>query len=119
MAVPQDRGRAAEQVAAGYLELAGLRIQSRNVRLAGVEVDAVALDGATHVVVEVRWRVHAGFGGAAASIDRAKRERLVRAAHALLGQGARRVRIDVIAIDREPDGIRLRHVRNAIEGSIV
>lgn len=116
MAAPQDRGRAAEALVASYLELSGYRVVARNVRLGGVEVDLVADDGRVRVIVEVRMRSHPGFGGAAATVDRRKQDRLVRAAHALLQGGPDRVRIDVVALDTDPDGLRLTHHRNAIPG---
>ena len=116
MAVPQDRGRAAEALAAAYLELLGYQVVARNVRLGGVEVDLVADDGPVRVIVEVRLRSHRDFGGAAATVDRRKQERLVRAAHALLQCGNDHVRIDVLALDRDSEGLRLTHHRNAIDG---
>lgn len=116
MAVPQDRGRAAEALAAAYLELEGYHVVAHNVRLGGVEVDLVADDGPVRVIVEVRLRSRSDFGGAAASVDRAKQDRLVRAAQALLQRGCAEVRIDVIALDRDPEGLHLTHHRNAIAG---
>ena len=114
MAAPQDRGRAAEALAAAYLEMSGYHVVARNVRLGGVEVDLVADDGPVRVIFEVRLRSRNDFGGAAASLDRRKQARLVRAAHALLQAGAPHVRIDVLALDRELDGLRLTHYCNAI-----
>ena len=52
MAAPQDRGRAAEALAAAYLELIGYQVVARNLRLGGVEVDLVADDGPVRVIVE-------------------------------------------------------------------
>jgi putative endonuclease len=103
-------------MAAAFLELAGLRVVARNVRLGGVEVDAVATEGGTQVVVEVKVRTHAGFGGAAAAVDRAKQERLRRAAAALGARGPGAVRVDVVAIDLGPEGAEVRHYRGAVEG---
>jgi len=114
MGVAGARGRAGETLAIAYLELAGCRVIARNPRLAGVEVDAVVSDGAARVVVEVKVRGRADYGGAAAAIDHAKRERLVRAAHVLLQEGARCVRIDVVAVDLSPEGATIRHYRNAV-----
>jgi len=114
MGVTQDRGRAGEDLAVAYLQLAGLRPVGRNVRLGGVEVDVVADDGATRVLVEVRLRTRGDFGGAAATVDRRKRERLVRAARSLEQQGRSRIRVDVVAVDLDADGARLTHYRNAI-----
>lgn len=116
MGVTQHHGRAGETLAAAYLELAGCTIRARNVRMAGVEVDLIVNDGPAQVIVEVKVRGRADFGGAAAAIDHGKRARLVRAAAALQCAGARRVRIDVVAIDLDPEGARVRHYRSAVTG---
>ena len=68
-----SRGVAAEKAASDYLERAGLRIVARNWHCRYGELDIVARDGGTLVFVEVRQRRASGFGGAAASIDAAKR----------------------------------------------
>ena len=114
MGVAQDRGRAGEALAAAYLELVGCRCVARNVRLGGVEVDLVVDDGPARVVVEVRLRSREDYGGAAATLDGRKRDRLVRAASALEQQGARYPRVDVIAIDLCATGAMLTHHRNAV-----
>ena len=112
----QDRGRAGEALAAAYLELVGCRFVARNVRLAGVEVDLVVDDGASRVLVEVRLRSRDDYGGASATIVRAKRERLIRAARALEQQGVRHPRVDVVAVDLGPTGAVITHYRNAVTG---
>jgi len=114
MSVARRRGMAAETLAIAYLELTGCRVIARNLRLAGVEVDALVRDGEAQVVVEVKCRGRTDYGGAAAAIDVSKRARLVRAAHALQANGARRVRIDVVAVDVSIDGATLRHYRSAV-----
>src|SRR5262245_53745895 len=116
MGLAQWRGRAGEALAAAYLELVGCRIVARNARLGGVEVDLVADDGATRVLVEVRLRTRADYGGAAATVDAAKRARLARAAGALAAESHRPVRVDVLAVDVSPDGARLTHYRSALSG---
>jgi putative endonuclease len=114
MGVANMRGRAGEALAIAYLELAGCRVIARNLRLGGVEVDALAIDGPSQVVVEVKYRGRSDYGGAAAAVDAAKRVRLVRAARALQLAGTRRVRIDVVAVDLSPEGATVRHIRNAV-----
>ena len=116
MGLAQERGRAGEVLAAAYLELAGLEVTRRNARLAGVEVDLVAREGRTRVVVEVRLRNRSDYGGAAATIDERKRRRLRRAALALLAEEGGPVRVDVVAMDLAADGLTLRHVRDAVQG---
>jgi putative endonuclease len=114
MGITGIRGKAAEIVAAAYLELAGLRVVARNVRLGGVEVDLLATEGDAEVVVEVRFRSRSDYGGALPTIDRSKRARLLRAASVLVAKGSQRVRIDVIGIEIVEGGAVLRHVRDAV-----
>ncbi len=102
-----QRGRAAEGLAARYLEERGLRVLALNFRCRGGELDLVCRDGEHLVVVEVRQRTNGGFGGAIASIDAGKRRRLRRAtAYFLLVNRqcrAQRVRFDAVAIDGPPE----------------
>jgi putative endonuclease len=114
VALKDARGRAGEALAAAYLALAGLRVVDRNPRIAGVEVDLVAEDRGVTVLVEVKARSRSDFGGAAHAVDARKRERLRRAALAA-ARGARGVRVDVVTVELEADGARLRHYRNAVE----
>ena len=80
----QVAGNAAEDLAAAHLERAGLRILMRNYRVRGGEIDCIALDGNTLVFVEVRLRRNTRFGGAAASIDNRKQQRIIHAARCYL-----------------------------------
>jgi len=93
-------GQAAEALAAEWLASRGLRIVERNYRCRAGEIDLIAEDGAALVFVEVRLRRSAAYGGAAASVDHTKRQRLIRAAqHYLMGQADRPCRFDVILLD--------------------
>ena len=114
MGVAKSRGRAAEAMAAAYIELMGWEVLARNLRLSGVEVDLIACDGTAHIVIEVRCRTRSDYGGAALTIDGVKRGRLLRAAQTLARSDSIPVRIDVVAIDCDLQGARIRHYRNAI-----
>ena len=74
------RGKDAEARAATFLESRGLHIVARNYRGRFGEIDLIAQDGTMLVFVEVRARGSNSFGGAAASITAAKREKLTRTA---------------------------------------
>ena len=113
MGITQRRGHAGESLAAAYFELLGCGVLERNVKLAGVEVDLVVDDHGTRVLVEVKLRGRADFGGAALAVDRAKRERLRRAARALGGDNVA-LRIDVVGLETVDEGLVLRHYRNAV-----
>jgi putative endonuclease len=116
MGITGTRGRAAERLAAAYLELQGLEVAERNLRLGGVEIDLLAVEREVQVVVEVKFRSRADYGGALEAVDAAKRARLLRAASVLVARGHPRVRIDVIAVELSADGLALRHVRDAVGG---
>jgi len=103
-------GDAAEARALDHLSAAGLVLVRRNYRVArgprsrGGEVDLVMRDrDGTLVFVEVRARRDGRFGGAAASIGAAKRQRLVFAASHFLRRLAATppCRFDVVAVDGE------------------
>lgn len=81
-----ERGREAEAFAAAYLQQHGLRIVNKNWRCRFGEIDLVARDGDCLVFVEVRARSSRNFGGAAESIDAAKRSRLIAAANLYLAR---------------------------------
>lgn len=114
MGIAQAHGTAGEAVAAAYLALNGVEVVERNTRLAHVEVDLLARDGDTAVIVEVKLRAGSDYGGPAQAMSRVQRERLVRAAHWLAARHAGPVRIDLVAITLEQDGMSVRHYRSAL-----
>ncbi len=115
MGLAREHGSAAEDLAAAYLALLGWPVEARNTRLAGVEVDLVARDGRTAVLVEVKYRSRPDFGGAAGAIDARKRGRLRRAALALAAAHPD-VRIDIVSVEPSRDGLVVVHHRNAVTG---
>ena len=98
-----ELGRRAEARAVAHLEASGLKLLERNFRCRGGEIDLVMLEGQTLVLVEVRSRASAAFGGAAASVDGRKQRRLILAAKRLLlvrpAYRALSARFDVVAFD--------------------
>jgi putative endonuclease len=82
----QRLGGDAEERAAQQLLAAGLTLLHRNYRCRLGELDLVAREGRTLVIVEVRLRSSSRFGGAAASITHAKRRRIVLATRHLLAR---------------------------------
>ena len=103
----QQIGRTAEDAAVAFLESQGVEIVTRNFRRRLGELDVVARERDTLIIVEVRMRTSNRFGGAAASVDSRKQVKLQRAAAQLLQQRPDlrqlRVRFDVVAIT--PTGI--------------
>ncbi len=111
-------GRWGEQVAATHLEAIGWRVLDRNWRGANGELDLVALDGGTVVVVEVKTRSGPGFGHPAEAVTHAKLARLRRLAGQWVSDHdvtASAIRIDVLAIrsDRSAER-RVEHLRGVL-----
>jgi putative endonuclease len=106
-------GAQAEALAAAFLGARGLVIVARNYRTRRGEIDLIARDGRMLVFVEVRKRTSAAFGGAAASITAAKRQRLLKAArHYISRQRALpQCRFDALLIEGKPP--RIEWLRNA------
>ena len=93
----------AESIARDFLVAHGLTVVAQNYRCRLGELDLVLRDRNTLAVVEVRLRTSSRFGGACASIDRRKRERIMLATrHLLLSRRELRhlpVRFDVVAFE--------------------
>lgn len=107
-ATTRVRGDAAEDAALAYLQAQGLQLVTRNYRTSGRgggEIDLIVRErDGTLVFVEVRARLDASRGGAAASVGAVKQKRLVLAAQHYLLQHHRsppRCRFDVIAVEGE------------------
>ncbi len=94
-------GRRGEKAAVRALKAAGYRVLGRNVLTPAGEVDVVAIDGETLVLVEVKATGLAGGESPARRVDPAKRRRL-RGALARLavrrGWATRPRRFDVVAV---------------------
>jgi putative endonuclease len=116
------RGMAAEELAAQYLQVRGLKILARNLRCKAGELDLVCLDEGVLAIVEVRQRGSAGFGGAAASVTWAKQRKIVRAVQFFLRREKRwrnfSIRFDVLAIEGLPQGRhRIDWLKDAFRGA--
>jgi putative endonuclease len=113
----QEVGRRAEQEAAEYLARRGLTPLLANYRCRLGELDLVMRESETLVIVEVRRRASRDFGGAAASVTRAKQRRIALATrHLLLTHAAMRgypIRFDVVTLEPAAAGTRIEWLRDA------
>ncbi|HET9474793.1 MAG TPA: YraN family protein, partial [Steroidobacteraceae bacterium] len=99
-----------------FLESQGFTIVTRNFLRRVGELDIVARAGELLVIAEVRTRASDQFGGAAASVGRAKQRRIASTAALLLQRHRElrhcRVRFDVIIV-RDGSIEWLKHAFNA------
>jgi putative endonuclease len=103
-------GAQAEQLAARYLQQQGLTLLDTNYRCRFGEIDLILRDGETLVFAEVRQRSRSDFGGAAASIDARKQQRIILAARHYLAALNRTppCRFDAVLLDStaQPEWVR-------------
>lgn len=100
----QRIGEQAEQRSRDHLVKQGLQFIDRNYQCRHGEIDLIMRDNDTLVFIEVRYRKNAQFGGAAASVDFRKQQRIIATAEHYIQhqrQIATAYRFDVVAISSE------------------
>lgn len=108
-------GRRGEAAAEGYLTSHGMRVIDRNWRCAAGEIDLVAIDGGTLVVVEVKTRSSLDYGHPFEAITKGKLARL----YVLASQWARAhdlrfagFRVDAVSVvDAGHGAAHIEHLR--------
>jgi putative endonuclease len=114
-----ERAARAEAAVAEYLETLGYAIVGHNLRLGRLELDLVARDGRTVVVVEVRTRSASAYTTAFGSIDQAKRQRIRRAGERLWRERYRHdpsvdhLRFDAASVTFQASAARVNYCRAA------
>ncbi len=108
-----------EYLAANYLQQSGLRLLEQNFRCKAAEIDIICTQGEQLVFVEVRYRSNRTFGSAAASVDRRKQRKIIRAAQLYLQRKrhlqGRPCRFDVLAMtpSESCDEVNVQWLKNA------
>jgi putative endonuclease len=114
----QQLGLEGENFAAQYLEGKGYTILTRNWHAGRYgEIDIVAEDAGTLVVVEVKTRHGVGFGNPEDAVNKTKQEKLRAAAQAYLTahpQLPQQARIEVVAVVLSHEGgvLDLKHYQD-------
>lgn len=109
-------GQKAESWAAELLQKKQLQILQRNLRTKFGEIDILARDGQTLVIVEVKAKTSDRQGSAIEMITYKKREKLILLAHELMMKyKSPNVRIDVVTVDEAGDTPIIKHHKALIE----
>lgn len=112
-------GAEAEARALQWLQQRGLQLVERNYAGRRGEIDLIMRDGEYLVFIEVRYRSELALVGAAASVDRAKRQAIAHTAQTYLAlePAAARLpcRFDVLALGQED--AQTEWIRNAFDAS--
>jgi len=113
-----ETGPRGEEFAARFLEARGCQVLWHRYRGAGGEIDLVARQGDCLVFVEVKSRKGRGLGEPEERVDRAKQERLVRAARhycARHPEQGKEYRFDVIAVIFGKGEPQITHIPDAFQ----
>ncbi len=114
-------GNRSERIAATYLRRQGLRILAKNMDARGIgEIDLLAREGDTLVVVEVRSRRVGDVQIPLDSVAHGKRRRILAATRWLIRRhdlAGVTIRQDIVAIAWSDQNkvIEIRHIRNAFQ----
>ena len=113
----RQRGKQAELAACRFLEAKGFKLLVENYHCYNGEIDLIMQDGNDIVFVEVRSRNRTDYGQAAETINKSKRNKLIRAAtHFLqMKKWLYKVnsRFDIIAIHYLVNGTQVEWIKNA------
>ncbi len=105
-------GQAGEDAACDFLVELGYTILERNWKNRFEEIDIIARDGNTLVVVEVKTRSSLAFGNPEQSVGLRKQRLLVNAAEAYIirHNSELETRFDVMSVVMLPEGPRVTHI---------
>src|SRR3989344_3692867 len=114
----KEQGKYGEDLACKFLAGLDYEIVERNYLIRGGEIDIVALDKDTTVIIEVKLRGGDDFGSAVESITTSKLRFLVRTTkfYALEKKITGGLRIDLIAIDFKNGKPEINHIKDITEG---
>ncbi|MFN4233749.1 MAG: YraN family protein [Bacteroidia bacterium] len=115
MAQIHDTGKQGEALAARFLEDAGCKILATNWRYKQYELDIVAQEKDTLLIVEVKTRESNFFGEPESFVTKTKQKQLIKAAAAFVEQNNLdlEVRFDIVSVIIGKDKQQLNHIPGA------
>ena len=100
MAAHNELGKWGEDLATEYLQKKGYEIIERDWKSGRIDLDIIAREGSTLVIVEVKTRRNRLFGDPEEAVDYRKRQSLQSAINHYVKShfGSRKVRFDIISV---------------------
>ncbi len=113
----RDFGNKFESFAREKIEQAGCRIIATNYACKLGEIDIIAKDKEHIIFVEVRYRKTAAYGGAIASVDYKKQQKIIKSASLYLQQNKltnkAMCRFDVFAVTGQTNNLHFEWIKDA------
>ena len=115
MAEHNELGKKGEELAVAYLREQGYAILATNFRAGRNEIDIVARDGETLVIVEVKSRRSNYFAEPEYAVTMDKQRALIRAANSYIYRKniELETRFDIIAIILNDEEVHINHLKDA------
>jgi putative endonuclease len=111
----KNTGDEGEQIATDFIEKLGYKVLERNLRLFCGEIDILAEDKGTIVIIEVKTVKGSGFGSAQELVRYKKQKKLKLLGCAIEQQYPNHsIRIDVIGVHLYEDPPRVEHLISAV-----
>lgn len=115
MALHNEIGKIGEEIALKFLKNLGYEVLELNWRFKKLEIDIIAKDGDTLVVVEVKTRKSDAFGAPDVFVDRKKQRFLIKAINEYVNQKQfdNEIRFDIISILYDNNQEKVEHSKEA------
>ncbi len=115
MADHNELGKTGEEMALKHLRGLGYKILELNWHFGREEIDIIAKDGDTLVIVEVKTRATTWFGEPEFAVSRSKQKILVRAAEGYIMKHDLNIdtRFDIISVIITPHEKKVHHIEDA------
>jgi putative endonuclease len=117
----QNFGKNGEEEAVKFLKNLGYTIVETNWRARKLEIDIIAKDVETLVVVEVKTRATDAFGDPQTFVSKQKQNNLVKAANEYIMQTDfnGETRFDIVSVLQINNNFVVKHIQNAFQPSII
>jgi len=115
MAKHNETGKLGEEIALKHLKKGGYLILEINWRFNKYEIDIIAKEGDTLVVVEVKTRKSEAFGAPEVFVDRRKQRFLIKAINEYIKQKNmnNEVRFDIVSVIYDNGLEKTEHIKDA------
>ena len=121
MAEHNELGKSGEEIAYDFLQKKGYLLLERNWRHRNDEVDIIARQGDTLVIIEVKTRSTAYFGEPEVFVTRKKQQFMIRAANAyiFIHNINSETRFDIISVLQSNGQVSIRHIEDAFYPTVL
>ncbi|MBK6834991.1 MAG: YraN family protein [Bacteroidetes bacterium] len=115
MALHNEIGKIGEEIALKFLKNLGYEVLELNWRFRKLEIDIIAKDGDTLVVIEVKTRKSDTFGAPDVFVDKKKQRFLIKAINEYVNQKnlENEIRFDIVSVLYDNNQEKIEHIKDA------